>query len=101
MDDDITVTAQTITWTHPGEIDGEPDEVRALVCQQLREVGNNIGRLTIDSVTQIRNAGITAAPGREVEEVPLEDWAQSAEGRACRDLIVAARGFVAAVNALA
>lgn len=90
----------TLTWTAPGEIDGEPHDVRELTVQQLREFANAAAQLALDSVIQIRNAGITGKPGRNVDEVSLETWLESEEAAACRDLVAGSRQLLAGVKRL-
>jgi hypothetical protein len=94
------VTPSVATWIPPGEIEGEPHEVRDLAVQQLRAVVKAVAELTLASVVQIRNAGITGKPGRNTEEVSLDAWLASDEGQACRTLIEGARALTGGVSRL-
>lgn len=96
MPDDV----KELSWVRPGEIDGEPDEVRSYAVGQLQRVFGDVGQLVVESVVQLRGAGITGLPGRDSDEVSLEAWIASEEGVACRELIRSMNAAVAAVREL-
>lgn len=50
-------------------------------------VADTLAELVLQSVLQIRNAGITGVPGRDTEEITLEAWAESKDAAACADLV--------------
>jgi len=89
-----------LTWVHPGEIDGEPDEVRQRVVNQLQMASDSVGALVLESIVQIRGAGITGLPGHDEDTTTLDSWMVSEEGDACRDLVRATKAFVGAVREL-
>lgn len=92
--------SETATWTDPGSIEGEPHEVRDLTVQQLRVVTRQYAELARASVVQIRNAGITGRPGINAEEVALENWLASDEGRACKEIVGAVSDLLRAAQTL-
>lgn len=86
------MTIKTFTFTPPGQIDGEPDEVVAVATQQLGALAEVVSELSKDTFTQLRAAG--------VGDRTLEEWEDSVDGVAANDLCWAAGVFAEAVGKL-
>jgi hypothetical protein len=86
------MSLKTFTYTPPGQIDGEPDEVVAVATKQLGALASVVCELSKDTFTQLRAAG--------VGDRTLEEWENTAEGVKADELRWAANVFAEAVNAI-
>lgn len=87
------MASKTFTYTPPGEIDGEPDEVAALVVQQLITLATVTAVIAADSYKQLRAEGLDHFE-------TLEEWEASPAGRAADAVRVAGLGFAASIRHL-
>lgn len=86
---------RTYTFTHPGDFEGEPAEVAALVKQQAEKVAALVARVAAQSFIQLRAAGIDPE-----DDGAVDIWLRSPEGKAAADFAWAARVFGEAARAL-
>lgn len=84
---------KTFTWTPPAEIDGEPDEVAALVTQQLVTLATVTAIVAADSYKQLRAEGLDHFE-------TLAEWEASPAGKAAEAVRVAGLGFAASIRRL-
>jgi hypothetical protein len=86
---------RTYTFTHPGDIEGEPAEVAELATQQARELAGAVARFAADTFVQLRAAGIDPD-----DDDAVEAWLRTKPGRAAADFAWAAKLFAEAARAL-
>lgn len=86
---------RTYTFTHPGDIEGEPAEVAELAKQQAVSLAAGVARFAADTFIQLRAAGIDPN-----DDEAVESWLRTKPGRAAADFAWAARVFAEAACAL-
>lgn len=84
---------QTLAWTAPGEIDGEPAEVADLVIQQLSSFAVATARLAAQSYVQLRAAGLENFDS-------VEEWENSPAGELAAKIQRHALGFCSSIRDL-
>jgi len=89
------MSARTYTFTHPGDIEGEPAEVVELATQQAQTLAALVARVAAATFIQLRAAGINPD-----DEDAVEAWLRTPDGRAAADFAWAARVFAEAARAL-
>lgn len=68
------MTEHTITYTPPGEIDGEPGEVALAASAQLARVLLAVGDLIEQTNKQVENAGRQQALEAGASVASLDEW---------------------------
>jgi hypothetical protein len=68
-----------LTYTPPGDIEGEPEQVRELSLQQIAEAAAQFGTLTEQTITQLGAAGLD-------RHETLAAWLLSPEGKYASEL---------------
>lgn len=94
---------RTFSWTDPKEIDGEPEEVAALVVQQLSELAAIVGEVSLESFKMLRSVGLgreLSRPGPSAAFGQLAAWTVSDEGHAVEHFRSTAVAFVTGVDRL-
>lgn len=86
---------RTYTFTHPGDFDGEPNEVVELAAAQARELASLVAKIAATTFIQLRAAGIDPE-----DEAAVETWVNSPAGRKAADFAWSARVFAEAARSL-
>lgn len=82
------MVARHFTYTEPGSIEGEPDQVAERAIQQIQELAAVVAELSAGTFKQLRAAGMDPKADDAVKR-----WLNTPPGEAASDLIWGAQAF--------